>query len=162
MLCKHHLSINAGDTSSVVSDNTDQVAEAHSWLEGSKVAAAISEVVSLGAQKKQIETHIKRVKRLIAEMLEPRSPTRMKPAFCPGIFHQITIIFPTNPAVSSQTHTQVGDPSKYSEILHTTNLNTILTITFTNCHETVMVNPSSNNNIGLHCDSQPFFALWES
>jgi hypothetical protein len=71
MLCKHRLSILDGDKSAVISDNADQVAEVSSWLEGSKVADAISEVVSLEAQKKQIETNIKRAKKLIAEMLIP-------------------------------------------------------------------------------------------
>lgn len=71
MLCKHRLSILDGDKSAVVSDNADQVSEVSSWLEGSKVSDAISEVVSLEAQKKQIEANIKRAKKLIAEMLIP-------------------------------------------------------------------------------------------
>lgn len=71
MLCKHRLSILDGDRSSVVSDNSEQVTEVSLWLQGSKVADAISEVVSLEAQKKQIEASIKRAKKLIAEMLMP-------------------------------------------------------------------------------------------
>lgn len=71
MLCKHRLSILDGDKSAIVSGNTDQVTEVSSWLEGSKVADAISEVVSLETQKKQIEAKIKRAKKLIAEMLIP-------------------------------------------------------------------------------------------
>jgi hypothetical protein len=71
MLCKHRLSIFDGDKSTVVSGNTEQVAEVSSWLHGSKVADAISEVVSLEVQKKKIEANIKHAKKLIAEMLIP-------------------------------------------------------------------------------------------
>jgi len=68
-LCKHRLSILNGDKSAVVSENTDQVAEVTSWLEGSNVAEAISEVVSLEAEKKRIEGKLKIAKKLVAKAL---------------------------------------------------------------------------------------------
>ncbi len=72
MLCKHRLSILDGDKSAVVSDNDDQVAEVASWLLGSSVAEAISEVVSLEGQKREIEAKIKRAKKVVADALMPK------------------------------------------------------------------------------------------
>lgn len=72
MLCKHRLSILDGDKGAVVSENPDQVVEVASWLAGSNVADAISEVVSLEAQKKQIEAKIKRAKKMVADALTPK------------------------------------------------------------------------------------------
>jgi hypothetical protein len=69
LLCKHRLSILDGDKGAVVSTNSDQVTEVASWLEGSNVAAAISEVVLLEAEKKLIEEKIKRAKKLVAKAL---------------------------------------------------------------------------------------------
>ncbi|MEO8616895.1 MAG: hypothetical protein ABI600_17275 [Luteolibacter sp.] len=71
-LCKHRLAILYGDNTAVVGNSTAEVAEVASWLEGSNVADAISEVVSLEAQKKHIETKIKRAKKLVAEALLPK------------------------------------------------------------------------------------------
>lgn len=72
MLCKHRLSILDGEKGAVVSENPDQVAEVASWLAGSNVAGAISEVVSLEVQKKQIEAKIKRAKKMVADALTPK------------------------------------------------------------------------------------------
>lgn len=72
MLCKHRLSILDGDKSAVISDNLDQVAEVASWLAGSNVAVAISNVASLEVQKKQIEAKIKRAKKMVADALMPK------------------------------------------------------------------------------------------
>lgn len=69
LLCKHRLSILDGDKGSVVSENSNQVAEVASWLAGSSVGEAISEVVSLEAEKKNIEEKIKRAKKLVAKLL---------------------------------------------------------------------------------------------
>jgi hypothetical protein len=69
LLCKHRLSILDGDKGAVVSENANQVAEVASWLEGSNLAEAISEVVSLEAEKKLIEEKIKRAKKLVAKAL---------------------------------------------------------------------------------------------
>ena len=69
ILCKHRLSILNGDKSAVVSENADDVAEVASWLVGSKVAEAISAVVSLEAEKKSIEEKIKKAKKLVTKAL---------------------------------------------------------------------------------------------
>ena len=62
-----------------MSENTDQVAEVASWLAGSNVGEAISEVVALEAEKKLIEEKMKRAKTLVAESrfdtLTPRPAT---------------------------------------------------------------------------------------
>jgi SWIM zinc finger len=69
LLCKHRLSILDGDKGAVDSENTDQVIEVASWLTGSNVGEAISEVVALEAEKKLIEEKIKRAKKLVAKAL---------------------------------------------------------------------------------------------
>ena len=69
LLCKHRLSILNGDRSAVVSENADQVSEVKSWLEGSKVAEAITEVATLESEKKLIEEKLKRAKKLVAKAL---------------------------------------------------------------------------------------------
>lgn len=69
LLCKHRLSILDGDKCAVVSENANQVSEVASWLEGSNVAEAISEIVSLEVEKKLIEEKIKRAKKLVAKTL---------------------------------------------------------------------------------------------
>jgi hypothetical protein len=69
LLCKHRLSILDGDNGAVVSENTNQVTEVASWLKGSTVGEAISEVVALEAEKKLIEEKIKRAKKLVAKAL---------------------------------------------------------------------------------------------
>lgn len=69
ILCKHRLSILNGDKGAVVSKNVDQVAEVASWLAGSTVAEAMSEVISLESQKKFIEAKIKLAKKLVARAL---------------------------------------------------------------------------------------------
>jgi hypothetical protein len=71
LLCKHRLSILDGDTKAVVSDNTDQVHEIASWLTGSNLGNAISEVVALEVEKKAIDEKIKRAKKIVAAELIP-------------------------------------------------------------------------------------------
>lgn len=67
-LCKHRLSILNGDKSAIT-DNSDQVSEIVSWLEGSNVAELISEIISLEAEKKRIETKLKSAKKMMAKAL---------------------------------------------------------------------------------------------
>jgi hypothetical protein len=69
ILCKHRLSILDGDKKAVVSENSEQVAEVASWLDGSSVGLAISELVALEAEKKDIEAKIKRAKNLVTKTL---------------------------------------------------------------------------------------------
>jgi hypothetical protein len=71
LLCKHRLSILDGDKKAVVSENTNQVIEVASWLAGSNVGDAISEVVALESEKKLIEEKIKRAKNIVAKALIP-------------------------------------------------------------------------------------------
>lgn len=68
-LCKHRLSILNGDARAVVSQNTDEVTEVASWLQGSNIADAISEVIVLEAEKKLIEEKLKKAKKLVAKAL---------------------------------------------------------------------------------------------
>ena len=68
-LCKHRLSILNGDASAVVSENSEQVPEVASWLLGSNIADAISEIVTLEAEKKIIEEKLKKAKKLVAQSL---------------------------------------------------------------------------------------------
>jgi hypothetical protein len=72
ILCKHRLTLLDGDKSALVSDNSDQLLDVASWLSGSKLAAAISEVVFLESEKKKLEAKIKRAKKMISELLLPK------------------------------------------------------------------------------------------
>jgi hypothetical protein len=74
ILCKHRLSLLDGDKSALVSDNSDQLLDVASWLSGSNLAAAISEVVCLESEKKKIEAKIKRAKKIISDLLLPKRP----------------------------------------------------------------------------------------
>lgn len=75
ILCKHRLLILDGEKCGIISENIDQVAEVASWLLGSNVASAISEVVALEAQKKTLDAKIKHAKKLIADALIPKRNT---------------------------------------------------------------------------------------
>lgn len=72
ILCKHRLNLLDGDKSALVSDNSEQLLDVASWLSGSNLAAAISEVVRLESEKKQLEAKIKRAKNEISQLLLPK------------------------------------------------------------------------------------------
>jgi len=69
LLCKHRLAILDGDGRAVVSGNLSEVEEVASWVADSPVAQAISEVVALEAQKKDLEEKIKNAKKQVAKAL---------------------------------------------------------------------------------------------
>jgi hypothetical protein len=71
ILCKHRLSILDGEKGAIISGNENHVEEVASWLSGSKVGAAISEVLALEGQKKLLEAKIKHAKKMIAAALIP-------------------------------------------------------------------------------------------
>jgi uncharacterized Zn finger protein len=68
-LCKHRLALLDGVADAVVSNNLDQVGEVASWLPGSNLAAALSDLTALERQKASIEAQIKRAKKVVAQEL---------------------------------------------------------------------------------------------
>lgn len=65
-LCKHRLLLLNGNTDGLVSPNVAEACEVASWLAGSNVASAISDLVTLEAEKQAIESRIKRAKKVVA------------------------------------------------------------------------------------------------
>lgn len=68
-LCKHRLLLLNGSTDGIVSPNAADACEVASWLAGSNVAAAISDLLTLEAEKQALETRIKRAKKVVAMAL---------------------------------------------------------------------------------------------
>ena len=69
--CKHRISILVdGSTQGVVSENTDEVAVVHSWLPGTDVEAALSELAEAERQLEAMKKAVTALKKKVANALK--------------------------------------------------------------------------------------------
>lgn len=67
--CKHRIRILQGNADSVVSNNKEQVNEVASWLEGSDVEKALTELRNAEASFEKAKAHLAACKRMLGKSL---------------------------------------------------------------------------------------------
>ena len=67
--CKHRIAILDGNSKAIVSDNQDQVATVTSWLQGTDVAAALTEFRVIEASKDASKSALMAAKRKLAKAM---------------------------------------------------------------------------------------------
>lgn len=67
--CKHRIAILDGSDAAIVSDNQDQVATVISWLQGTDVAAALTEFRAIEASKESSKSALMAAKRTLAKAM---------------------------------------------------------------------------------------------
>ncbi len=68
-LCKHRLSILAGDSTSIVSDNRNDVSNIQNFLIGTDTEALLDSIKQIEDEKKIIEDKLKQYKKKVAKSL---------------------------------------------------------------------------------------------